>query len=255
MKVGLFITCLVDIMRPQAGFSSVKLLKKANCTVIIPPKQTCCGQPAYNCGAKKIAQKLARQVIRQFESFDYIVVPSGSCAGMLHKHYPKLLKDDKKFAEKAQQLAARTYELIRFLNDICHLKISAQLNRKVTYHSSCSSLRESGLTDQSQNLLNQVKGLETIPLEDADTCCGFGGAFCIKFPQISNKMTNDKVRNIVNTGAEILTSADLGCLMNIIGKLQKQHGNRVKALHIAEILAGYGEQPGIGESESSYGSQ
>lgn len=250
-NVALFVTCLVDIMRPQVGVAAIELLKQANCEVVVPPQQTCCGQPAYNSGARKAAKKLSKQVIDHFSAFDYIVVPSGSCTGMIRKHYPELLNDDPVYQQKALDIAGRTYELIEFLNDICQLNVQATMNKSVTYHSSCASLREAGLKDQPYKLLGQVKGCKIKPLPEATTCCGFGGTFCVKFPEISNKMVTDKVQNIMGTQAEVLTSVDLGCLMNIVGKLQKQHGNKVKALHLAEILANQGKQAGIGEPEDA----
>ena len=195
-------------------------------------------------------KKLAKQVIDHFDTFEYTVVPSGSCAGMISKHFPKLLADEPAYHQKALTLAKRTYELTQFLSDVCHLDIQATLNQSVTYHSSCASLREVGLRQQPHHLLSQVEGCDIKPLPESTTCCGFGGTFCVKFPEVSNKMVSDKVEHVISTDANILTSVDLGCLMNIIGKLQKQHGNQVKALHLAEILANQGEQPGIGESES-----
>jgi len=249
MNVALFVTCLVDLIRPQVGMATVKLLEQANCNVIIPKQQTCCGQPAYNSGARKATKKIARQVIDHFLDYEYIIVPSGSCTGMIRTHYPELFKDEPAYRDKANRIAKHTYELTEFLHDIGNVPIQAELNKKVTYHASCASLRETKLAEQPYTLLRQVKGCEFIPLPEAHTCCGFGGTFCVKFPEISNKMVSDKVNNMLSTDADVLTSVDLGCLMNIIGKLQKEYGNKVKALHIAEILANEGHRPGLGESE------
>ena len=236
LNVALFITCLVDLFRPQVGFASVQLLEQANCSVTIP-SQTCCGQPAYNNGDQNDARQIAKKVIETFKEFDYVVVPSGSCTGTIKKHYVELFKDDPVLENQARQLADRTHELTAFLTDIVPLKkIDAQCSDTVTYHDSCSALRELKISNQPRQLLNKVSQLKFCELSDSNVCCGFGGTFCVKYGAISNKMVSDKVKNIQACGAKIVTGGDLGCLMNIAGKLQR-NGIAVRVFHIAEILA------------------
>jgi L-lactate dehydrogenase complex protein LldE len=250
-RVGLFVTCLVDMMRPSVGFAAVKLLEDAGCRVEVPRAQTCCGQPAYNSGDRPDTQALARQTIAAFEGFDYVVAPSGSCAAMIHEHYPALLADDFGWAERAKNLAARTHELVSFLTDVRGVKaVAAHYAGSVTYHDSCSGLRELGVQAQPRALLRSVEGLTLKEMQDSDVCCGFGGTFCVKYPDISNTMVGDKTECVVKTGAETLLAGDLGCLMNMAGKLQRQ-GARVEARHVAEILAGMTDTPAIGEAAKS----
>jgi L-lactate dehydrogenase complex protein LldE len=229
--VGIFITCLADLFRPQIVFATIKLLEKNGCQVEVPTPQTCCGQPAYNSGDKKSAQAIARQVLDSFARYDYIVAPSASCAGMLKKHYPLLFKNEPE-ETTANRIANNTYELTQFLHDVLGIKkIHDSSHKKITYHDSCSALRELNIQQQPRELLNI-----TTHLPDANVCCGFGGTFCVKYSDISNKMVSDKVTNIMASGANIVTSTDLGCLMNISGKLQREN-SPIQALHIAEILA------------------
>jgi L-lactate dehydrogenase complex protein LldE len=247
-KVGLFVTCLVDLFRPSVGFAAIKLLEDAGCTVAVPTQQTCCGQPAYNSGDRRDAEAIARNVVRAFEKFDYVVAPSGSCAGMLRKHYPALLAADEQWEERARALAAKTYELVSFLTDVCGVEaVSARFEGAVTYHDSCSGLRELGIKEQPRQLLATVEGLTLTELPDADVCCGFGGTFCVKYPEISNAIVEKKVENIATTGAGMLLAGDLGCLMNMAGKMQRK-GLLTRARHVAEVLAGMTEQPPIGEA-------
>ncbi len=245
-KVALLVTCLVDFFRPTVGLASVKLLEDAGCEVIVPEAQTCCGQPAYNNGDRKDAQDIARRVIDKFESFDFVVVPSGSCAGMLHAHYPKLLEDDTAYGERAQSLADKTFELVFFLHEIVGVeRVEATYEGTVTYHDSCSALRELKIKVEPRALLNSVDGLSLKEMSDTDSCCGFGGTFCVKYPEISNKMIEAKTKEIAACGADTVLSADLGCLLNIAGKL-KREGSDVKVRHVAEILANMTEAPTIG---------
>lgn len=247
MRVGLFVTCLVDLYRPVIGFAAIRLLEQAGCEVSVPEAQTCCGQPGYNSGDKASAQKLARQVIAAFDGFDYVVAPSGSCGGMIKTHYPELLADDPAWALRANALAAKTYELTQFLRDVLNWDgVAARFDGKVTYHDSCSSLRELKVKQQPRQLLAKVDGLALAELPNGEPCCGFGGTFCVKFPDISNKMVEDKVANIAATGAATLLAADMGCLLNIAGKL-KREGSQVQARHVAEVLAGMTDTPAIGE--------
>jgi L-lactate dehydrogenase complex protein LldE len=247
-RVALFVTCLVDLFRPSVGFAAVKLLEQAGYKVEVPEAQTCCGQPAYNSGDRVDAQAIARNTIAAFEGYDYIVAPSGSCGGMLRCHYPELLADDPQWASRAQALAARCYELTQFLTEVAKLSIDASFDARVTYHDSCSSLREMGVKAQPRALLGQVKNLQLSELAETEACCGFGGTFCVKFPDISNSMVERKTADIVASGADTLLSGDLGCLMNIAGKLKRQ-GSNVKVRHVAEVLAGMTDEAAIGEAE------
>ena len=247
-QVGLFVTCLVDLYRPTVGFAAIALIERSGpYTVVVPEAQTCCGQPGYNSGDKESAFAIARQVVNAFEGFDYVVAPSGSCAGMIKTHYPDLLAGDPAFAARAKALAEKTYELTQFLRDVAHWDgVSAAFTGNVTYHDSCSSLRELKVKTQPRELLAKVGGLSFKELPDGEPCCGFGGTFCVKFPEISNRMVEDKVANIEATGADIVLAADMGCLLNIAGKLKRQ-GSKVQARHVAEVLAGMTQEPAIGE--------
>jgi len=241
------VTCLVDFFRPTIGFAAVKLLQEAGCTVEVPRAQTCCGQPAYNSGDRADAKAIAMQVLDAFEGYDHVVAPSGSCAGMIRRHYPELFADDPAVLPRAQRLAARSWELVSFLVDVCRVHaVAARWDREVTYHDACSGLRELGVRDQPRRLLASVGGLTLRELPGAETCCGFGGTFCIKYPDISDKMVNDKEAEIVATGAEAVLAGDLGCLLNIAGKLHRR-GRWIEVRHVAEVLARMTEEvPPIG---------
>jgi L-lactate dehydrogenase complex protein LldE len=246
-EVGLFVTCLVDLFRPGVGFAAVALLERAGCAVTVPRNQTCCGQPAYNGGDQANATAIAKQVVEAFEKFDYVVAPSGSCAGMIAKHYPQLFAGDPAMAARAGDLAGRTHELISFLVDIRGMDaLDVKFDATATYHDACSGLRELGVKAQPRALLERIEGLRLVELPGAEMCCGFGGAFCVKYPDISNKMVANKTRDIAATGAELVLAGDLGCLMNIAGKLARE-GSPVRVRHIAEVLAGMAGQPAIGE--------
>ena len=247
MRVALFVTCLVDLFRPTIGFAAVKLLEQAGCTVEVPRAQTCCGQPAYNSGNRADAKAIALQVFDAFAGFDHVVAPSGSCAGMIRQHYPELFADDPAILLRARELAARTWELVSFLVDVCGMvTVNVQWDRDVTYHDACSGLRELGVKFQPRQLLASVTGLRLRELPGAEVCCGFGGTFCIKYPEISDKMVSDKEADIVATGATAVLAGDLGCLLNIAGKLYR-HGRRIEVRHVAEVLAGMTEEaPPIG---------
>ena len=247
IRVGLFVTCLVDLFRPSVGFAAVKLLEDAGCTVEVPQAQTCCGQPAYNSGDKADTKTIARQVIEAFEGFDYVVLPSGSCGGMIRKHYPELFADEPATFQRAQHLAMRTYELISFLADVLKVeRVDARYAGVATYHDSCSGLRELGVKEQPRRLLASVEGLRLQELPGAEVCCGFGGTFCIKYPEISERMAADKAADIVATGADTLLAGDMGCLLNMAGKLTRL-GKPLRVRHVAEVLAGNAEAtPPIG---------
>jgi L-lactate dehydrogenase complex protein LldE len=245
--VGLFVTCLADLFRPRTAFAALSLLERAGCEAQAPHAQTCCGQPAYNSGDSRNARRIARRVISTFETFDYVVAPSGSCAGMIKAHYSELFADDPVLRAGADNLAARTYELASFLIDICGYRPeNVALDASATYHDTCSTLRELKVETQPRKLLASVAGLRLIPLPDVQSCCGFGGTFCVKYPAISNAIVDDKAKNIESTNADLLLGGDLGCLMNIAGKLRRR-GSPIRAFHIAEIIAGMGDGPAIGE--------
>lgn len=244
--IALFATCLVDLMRPSVGFASLKLLEDAGCVVDVPP-QTCCGQPAYNSGDTQTTKALAEQMIKAFEKYDAVVVPSGSCAGMVIKHYPELFANDPNLKTRAENLAHKTHELTSFLVDILGVKdVQSSLHSSVTYHDSCSGLRELNVKAQPRKLLKSITGLELKEMKDSETCCGFGGTFCVKYPDISEKIVSKKGENITLSEANILAAGDLGCLMNMAGKMSRD-GKAIRAFHVAEVLAGMTNQPAIGE--------
>ena len=237
-RVGLFVTCLVDAMRPQIGFASIKLLEEAGCDVSVPLAQTCCGQPAFNSGDDATARAIARQIVDLFAGFDYLVAPSGSCAGMIKENVPVLLADDPEYGERARELAGKVFEILSFLHDVLHFTPAAPPFKVVaTYHDSCSGLRELGIMEQPRSLLSGIEGLELVPLAGNDICCGFGGTFCVKFPDISNAIVTEKTKSIQATGADVLLAGDLGCLMNMAGKLSRE-GAKTRCYHTVEVLAG-----------------
>jgi L-lactate dehydrogenase complex protein LldE len=239
MRVGLFVTCLVDLMRPRIGFAAIRLLEAAGCEVAVPGTQTCCGQPAYNGGDRAAAQALARKALAEFEGFDYVVVPSGSCAGMIRAHFSELLADDSAELDRVKRLAARTYELTDFLANVAHLEnVPGKLNKSITYHDSCSGLRELGVKAQPRALLAKVPGLRLKEMDEAETCCGFGGAFAVKFGQISSHIAERKCANIAACGADAVVLGDLGCMLNIEGRLRRRGDLKTEVLHVAEVLAG-----------------
>lgn len=249
-RVGLFVTCLVDLFRPTVGFAALRLLEQAGCAVEVPRAQTCCGQPAYNSGDRADARAIAKSVIAAFEPYDYVVAPSGSCAGMIRVHYPRLLEDDPAWAQRAHHVAQRTHELIGFLVDVRGMTSveGAHHSGTVTYHDACSGLRELGVKQQARTLLRSVAGATVAELPGAEVCCGFGGTFSVKYPEISDRMVSDKARDVAGTGADLLLSGDLGCLLNMAGKL-KRDGAAIKVRHVAEVLAGMEDTvPPIGET-------
>ena len=247
MRVALFVTCLVDLFRPSVGFASVSLLERLGAEVVVPPEQTCCGQPAYNNGDFETARAIARQVTAAFEGFDHVVVPSGSCAGMLVKHYPELFRDEPETLARAQSLAAHTRELSAFLAESgVEPAIDTRFTGKVAMHDSCSAGRELGIHAAPRALLGKLAGVEPVELKDAEVCCGFGGTFCVKYPDISARIVSDKAAAVIASGADVLVSGDLGCLMNIAGRL-KRMDSPVRVYHLAELLAGMTDAPGIGD--------
>lgn len=250
-RVGLLVTCLVDLYRPNIGFASISLLEQAGCEVVVPESQTCCGQPAYNSGDQSSTRKLARAIIDAFEGVDYVVAPSGSCAGMLKHHYPELFESDPAWLAKANNLADRTYELTTFLTDVLQARLTNEpFDASVTYLDSCSGLRELGIKVQPRALLENVANVKIKEMEDTEVCCGFGGTFCVKFPDISERMVSDKAALAQQSGAQVLTGGDLGCLMNISGRIDRLD-IPMRVYHVAEILAGMTNVPSIGAPDST----
>lgn len=246
-RVGLFVTCLVDAIRPQIGFAAIQLLEEAGCTVEVPQTQTCCGQPAFNSGDDRDAARLARQTIAAFEGYDYTVLPSGSCAATMIHGYPDLLAGDPDWASRARAFAAKTHEITSFLVDIMGYEPrGTRCAASATYHDSCSGLRELGIATQPRKLLTHIDGLEMRGLEGNDVCCGFGGTFCVKYSSISNAIVTEKAEAIEKTGADLLLAGDLGCLMNMAGKLHRR-GAKIRCFHTIEVLAGHADGPAIGE--------
>jgi len=240
-RVALFVTCLVDIHRPSVGFAAIQLLEAAGCQVEVPRAQTCCGQPAYNSGDRATTRALLESYLEAFAGYDYVVVPSGSCGGMLREHMPQLFDDDPNLRARADALAAKTYELISFLTDVRGVtSTNAAYAGTVTYHDSCAGLRELGVKDQPRVLLGQVAGLKLAEMTEPEVCCGFGGTFCVKYPDISTRMVADKTRDIAATSADTLLAGDMGCLLNMAGRLHRE-GSAIKVRHVAEVLAGMTE--------------
>ena len=248
-RVGLFVTCLVDLHRPSVGFAAIRLLERAGCQVEVPRAQTCCGQPAYNSGDRRTARDLAVGIIEAFRGYDYIVAPSGSCAGLLRHHLTQLFDDDPNLRAAADAMAGRVHELVSFLTDVMGVRDAAPLQGTVTYHDGCSGLREMGVKAQPRTLL-EAAGVIVVEMAEPEICCGFGGTFCVKYPDISVRMVSDKTKDIVATGADTVLAGDMGCLLNIAGRLQRE-GHGIHVRHVAEVLAGMtNELPPIGEGRS-----
>jgi L-lactate dehydrogenase complex protein LldE len=229
-RVALFVTCLVDLIRPQVGFAALRTLEAAGCTVIVPS-----GQVA-----------IAKRTIALLEGHDAVVVPSGSCAATIRVHYPELFEHDAAWRPRAEAIAAKTYEIMAYLDEVRGWRPDVALSATATYHDSCSGLRELGVKAQPRRLLRGVEGLTLKPLKGEETCCGFGGAFCVKYPAISNAIAAEKADAIEASEAELLLAGDLGCLMNMAGKLHRD-GSSVRAFHAIEVIAGMGDGPAIGE--------
>ena len=253
-NVGLFVTCPVDLIRPSIGFSTVKLLEQANCKVGVPV-QSCCGQVAYNNGDPEGTIKLAWQIVEDFSPYDYIVIPSGSCGGMIKMHYPELFASDPRL-EQVKTFCTKVYELTTFLTEIAGRNLdtlNCDLSDKtITYHDSCAGLRELNIKQQPRQLLKQLANVNVKEMQNTEECCGFGGTFCVKFPEISNRMVSDKIANAHDAQAELLLGGDLSCLLNIAGKAQRQNSSKkIEVRHVAEVLAGDMHIPAIGESENT----
>jgi len=239
MRVGLFVTCLVDLMRPSIGFAALKLLDHPGVEVVVPERQTCCGQPAYNAGDRLDAIALARKFVAEFEGFDAVVAPSGSCSGMVRTHYAELLGDDPAWLGRAERLAAKTWELTQFLANVLAVDaVPGRFDGTVTYHDSCAGLREMGVKAQPRALLDKVAGLTLTEMTECETCCGFGGTFALKFGEISTRLADDKCKHVEAAGADAVVVGDLGCMLNIEGRLRRRGHAATQVLHVAEVLAG-----------------
>lgn len=239
MRVGLFVTCLVDAMRPCIGFAAIKLLDAAGCEVIVPAQQTCCGQPGYNSGDRKSAKAIALKVLAEFEAFDYVVLPSGSCAGMIRVHYPDLFRDDPVLLARITALGKRTYELTDFLTNVAKLeKAPGNFKGTLTYHDSCSGLRELDVYQQPRALLATMPDVTMREMVESTTCCGFGGTFSVKYGELSTRMADNKCQHISATTANTIVGGDLGCLLNIEGRLRRNGDHSTRVLHVAEVLSG-----------------
>ena len=240
MRVGFFVTCLVDSMRPSIGFAAIRLLEEGGATVIVPPAQTCCGQPGYNSGDRAGARALAAKLLAEFEDCDYVVAPSGSCSGMIRTHYADLFRDDDDTTRKRLgALCAKTFELTDFLVNVLKLeRVPGEFAGTITYHDSCAGLREMGVKRQPRALLANLPGLKLAEMAECENCCGFGGTFSIKFGEISTRLADDKCRDIVTTGADAVVLGDLGCMLNIEGRLRRRGDKKTRVLHVAEVLAG-----------------
>ncbi|MGA0869288.1 MAG: (Fe-S)-binding protein [Planctomycetota bacterium] len=241
VRVALFVTCLVDQIGPEVGMATVAVLERAGCEVVFEPGQTCCGQPAYNSGHRDHARRCAEAYIESFErsGCEVAVSPSGSCAAMVH-HFPRLFADDPAWRSRAEAMAHATHELSVFLVDVLgRVDLGASFVGRATWHDACHGLRELGIRDQPRQLLRAVRGLELVELGDAEACCGFGGTFAVKYPEVSVSITDRKCARIAATGADVVVSGDLSCLMQIGGRLSRE-GSPTRVLHLAEILASTG---------------
>jgi len=243
MRVGLLVTCLVDVMRPEIGFSAIKLLEAAGCEVVVPEAQTCCGQPAYSSGNKAAARELAEKFIAEFEGFDYIVIPSGSCGGTIKTHYEDILAGNPALLERYARIKSKVYELTDFLVSVVKLDklpapASGSFRGSVTYHDSCSGLRELGVQHQPRELLAKREGVQLKEMDQARVCCGFGGTFAVKYGDISTAIVDDKCANIHASGADAVVLGDLGCMLNIEGRLRRTGDHKTRVLHVAQVLSG-----------------
>ncbi len=236
-SVTLFIQCLVDALYPEVAEAMVRVLDRLGISLTCPDDQTCCGQPAFNSGYRRQARIAARHFIEVFEDAELMVCPSGSCVNMVRHHYGELFQNDPQWSQRAQNLARRTYEFSEYLVDVLGVDdLGARFEGKVTYHDSCHLLRGIGVRQQPRTLLQRVSGADFIEMKDSDYCCGFGGTFSTKYPDISDAMVTDKVKNLMDTNADALVGCDMGCLMNIQGKLSRL-GSPIKVMHLAQILA------------------
>lgn len=236
-RVSLFVTCIIDQLFPKVGLAMADVLEGLGYEVEFPEEQTCCGQPAFNTGYREDARRVARHFLRVFRDAEYIVVPSGSCTGMIENHYAELFRQEPESLEAAERIAPRVFEFSQFLLEVAKAEdVGACFERVVTYHDSCHALRELGIKEGPRRLLAHVRGLELKEMEAHEECCGFGGTFSVKFPEISGGMARTKVDSILKTGAGVVVSVDSSCLMQIQGALSRA-GSRVGTMHLAEVLA------------------
>lgn len=239
MRLALYVTCLVDLMRPSVGFAALRLLEATGAEVFVPEGQTCCGQPAWSAGNRPLAVDLARKAIAELEGYDSVVIPSGSCTDQIRNVYPQLFADDPLWGPRARALADRTVELTSFLADVASRDfLASDFNGSVTYHDSCKGLRGLGIKRQPRELLLKVRGLSLTEMSDCEECCGFGGAFSVRFGDISTQIVDRKCDSIAAAGADAVVGGDLGCLINIEGRLRRRGDETTRVLHIAEVLAG-----------------
>ena len=239
MRLAFYVTCLVDLMRPSVGFAALRLLEATGAEVFVPEGQTCCGQPAWSAGSRPLAIDLARKAIAELEGYDYVVIPSGSCADQIRTVYPQLLGDDPLWGPRARRLAERAFELTTYLVEVAKCNfVAADFDGSVTYHDSCKGLRGLGIKRQPRELLLKVRGLSLKEMPDCEECCGFGGAFSVKFGEVSTQIVDRKCDAIAAVGADAVVGGDLGCLMNIEGRLRRRGDETTRVLHIAEVLAG-----------------
>ena len=238
MRITLFVQCLVDSLCPEVGEAMVALFNRLGLSVRVPVDQTCCGQPAFNAGYRQAARAAAKRFIEIFEAAEVIVCPSGSCVSMVKHHYPELFASDEKWFDRAVRVGQRTFELSQYLVDVLGIDdVGARYDGKVTYHESCHLLRGLGVSEQPRRLIRNIRQAELIEMKDADKCCGFGGTFAVKYPEISVAMVDEKICHILASGADIVTGCDISCLMNIQGRLSRI-GSPVKTIHLAQLLAG-----------------
>lgn len=235
-NASLYVTCIIDQLYPQVGVSVVKVLRKLGVSVDFPPDQTCCGQPLFNAGFTAQARRLAQRVLHTFGDSEYVVVPSGSCAAMMRVFYLHLFEDYPELHRQAKTFSPKVYEFSEFLVKVLRVsELSAPGSGSATYHPSCHLLRELGVRDEPEALLSQIAGLNLVELPERESCCGFGGTFSVKYPHISEGMLEDKVSNILATGADMLVSCDMSCLMHIGGALSRQP-RPIEVRHLAQVL-------------------
>lgn len=237
LHVSLFITCLGDQLFPAVGECAVAVLRRLGVEVAFDPAQTCCGQPAFNTGYREEARQVAARVLDIFREAEYVVAPSGSCAAMVRVFYPELFTGDPVRLRQAEELRGRFFEFSEFLVKVLKVEdVGASFRRRVTYHDSCHLLRELGIETEPRKLIRAVRGLELVEIEDNQSCCGFGGTFSVKFPEVSVAMAEDKLRAAADSGAEVIVANDSGCLMHLAGAIHRR-GLPLQTMHLAELLA------------------
>ncbi len=252
-SVGLFVTCLVNVFRPSIAQATVELLEQVSCDVSVPVSQSCCGQPGYNAGDIASTTPLAQQMISAFETFDYVVAPSGSCAAMIKEHYPRLFEEGSDWHKRSLALAAKTFEICGFLVDVLQVKLDQKIeigDRRISYHDSCAGYREMGIKSQARTLIADRCDAQVYEMPDTDVCCGFGGTFCTKMPDISLAMADEKLANALSVEATTLVGGDLGCLLHLAGREgfeKKANGRSLEIRHIVELLTGSLSTPAIGK--------